>query len=114
LVVVRPLRERLERDPLELDRLERSLLAVERAVVFRPLPLDRAFSSPRTPRTTPRPAATTTSPVFSPAATPWTAPRRSASRVRGEKTAAVSAATKAVSPLITSSSPTVFLLGFVP
>jgi hypothetical protein len=111
-----PLRERLEdADRPRLDDDEERL----RLEVLRPLealrrlgddaraPLvDAAVSSPRTPRATPRAAPTTTSPARRAPATPMTAPRRIVSRVRGEKIAAVAAATKADSLLIRSSSPT--------
>jgi glycosyltransferase involved in cell wall biosynthesis len=68
-------------------------------------------ASPRTPRTTPRAAPVTMSPIFSAPATPRTAPRRIVSRVFGEKTAAVAAATTADSVLIRSSIPTASSFG---
>lgn len=68
----------------------------------------------RTPRAAPRATPAATSPAFSAPVTPRTAPRRRVSRVRGEKTAAVAAATNADSVLNRSSSATVSgLLVFV-
>ena len=58
----------------------------------------------RTPRTAPRATPPTASPAFRAPVTPSTAPRLIVSRVRGEKTAAVAAATNADSVLNKSSS----------
>jgi hypothetical protein len=88
---------RLEEPPLRLDEL---LALRDREPALEDVPL-------RTPRTAPRATPPTTSPALSAPATPRTAPRRSVSRVRGENTAAVAAATNADSVLNTSSSPKV-------
>src|SRR5437764_3683911 len=92
---------RLDELPLRLDelplRLDEPLGLRDGEPALEEVPL-------RTPRTAPRATPPTTSPALSAPATPRTAPRRSVSRVRGENTAAVAAATNADSVLNTSSS----------
>jgi hypothetical protein len=98
-----------ERAPLPEDELFPLLPALE---VDRPPLRDLDPLLPelvwfRTPRAAPRATPATTSPAFSAPVTPRTAPRRSVSRVRGENTAAVAAATNADWVLNKSSSATV-------
>jgi hypothetical protein len=92
---------RLDEPPPRLDepppRLDEPLALRDREPALEDVPL-------RTPRTAPRATPPTTSPALIAPATPRTAPRRSVSRVRGENTAAVAAATNADSVLNTSSS----------